>query len=97
MFYIIIIDEQNVKLFIVFLSKAYIGNLMNTVTISRKFQIVIPKNIRKNLKMVPGEKLLVIEKDGIIQLIPIGKLRESKGFLKKISVNKVRDENERFD
>ena len=70
---------------------------MNTVTISRKFQIVIPKNIRKNLKMVPGEKLLVIEKDGIIQLIPFGKLRESKGFLKKISANNVRDENERFD
>lgn len=70
---------------------------MDTVIVSQKFQIVIPKEIRKDLKIKPGEKLVVIEKAGSIHLVPVGKIRSARGFLAGISSEGVRDESERFD
>ncbi len=40
------------------------------VTVSPKFQVVIPKEIRKSLQLKPGQKMQVIEYDGRIELIP---------------------------
>ena len=44
---------------------------MQTVTISPKFQIVIPKEIRESLRLSPGQKVQTIIYDGRIELIPL--------------------------
>lgn len=69
---------------------------METVTVSPKYQIVIPKVIRTDLKIKPGEKIVMIEKDGVIHLIKIGDLKKLRGKFKKLSTEGLRDENERF-
>ncbi len=55
---------------------------MTTVTVSPKFQVVIPLEVRKNLSLHPGEKLQVVLYDNRIELIPIPKLKEMRGILK---------------
>jgi len=48
---------------------------MQTVTISPKFQIVIPKEIRESLQLSPGQKVHAIVYDGRIELIPLQPLK----------------------
>ncbi|MEW6295864.1 MAG: AbrB/MazE/SpoVT family DNA-binding domain-containing protein [Candidatus Diapherotrites archaeon] len=69
---------------------------METVIVSQKFQIVLPKLIRRSLGIEPKEKLVVIEKKGVIELIPVGKMSEAKGLAKGVTTKKLRDESERF-
>ena len=64
---------------------------MYTVTVSPKYQVVIPKNIRASLKLRPGQKMKVIEYDGRIELIPDKDIAELKGFLKGINTNFSRE------
>ncbi|MGD9289512.1 MAG: AbrB/MazE/SpoVT family DNA-binding domain-containing protein, partial [Desulfobacterales bacterium] len=52
---------------------------MQTVTVSPKYQVVIPKNIRDALKLRPGQKMRVIEYDGRIELIPDRDISELRG------------------
>ena len=66
---------------------------MNTVTISLKYQIVIPEHIRTSLKLRPGQKLKVIEYDGRIELIPDRNIAELKGFLKGINTDLAREDD----
>jgi AbrB family looped-hinge helix DNA binding protein len=64
---------------------------MNTVTVSPKYQVVIPKNIREALQLRPGQKMKVIEYNGRIELIPDRDISELKGFLKGINTDFVRE------
>ncbi len=57
---------------------------MNTVTVSPKFQVVIPLAIRKDLGLRPGEKLRVIRYDDRVELIPIRPIQKLRGILKGI-------------
>jgi AbrB family looped-hinge helix DNA binding protein len=57
---------------------------MATVTISPKFQVVIPKEIRVRLGLTPGQKVQTIVFDDRIELIPVRPVRKMKGFLKGI-------------
>ncbi|MCK5244689.1 MAG: AbrB/MazE/SpoVT family DNA-binding domain-containing protein [Desulfobacteria bacterium] len=68
---------------------------MHTVTVSPKYQVVIPKKIRDVLRLRPGQKMKVIEYDGRIELIPDQDISELKGFLKGINTGFVR-ENDRL-
>ena len=43
---------------------------MDVVTLSSKFQVVIPQNVRKKLDLKPGQKIVVVEKNGVVHLIP---------------------------
>jgi AbrB family looped-hinge helix DNA binding protein len=58
---------------------------MQTVTVSPKFQVVIPKEIREAMRLRPGQKLKVVEYEGRIELIPDRDISELKGFLKGIN------------
>ncbi len=71
------------------------GNVMQTVTISPKFQVVIPKSIRGAMDLRPGQKLKVFAYDGRIELIPDRDISELKGFLKGIDTTFTR-ENDRL-
>ena len=64
---------------------------METVTISPKFQVVIPKAIRENMGLKPGQKLQVIAHDNRIELIPVRPIRQMRGFLKGIDTSVERD------
>lgn len=60
---------------------------MQTVTVSPKFQVVIPKSVRETLRLRPGQKMQVVEYEGRIELIPERDIKELRGFLKGINTN----------
>lgn len=64
---------------------------METVTISPKFQVVIPKNIRDKLKLRPGQKVQAILYQDRIELVPVRSVREMKGFLRGIDTDVPRE------
>lgn len=66
---------------------------MPAVTISPKFQVVIPKRIRERLGLSPGQKLEAVAHSGRIELIPIRPIQEMKGFLNGIGTNVEREED----
>ena len=57
---------------------------METVTVSAKFQVVIPKKIRESLKLVPGQKIQAMLYENRIELILVRPLNRMRGFLKGI-------------
>ena len=60
---------------------------METVTISPKFQVVIPKAIREGLGLKPGQKVQTILYEGRIELIPLRTPRQMRGFLAGIDTD----------
>ncbi len=57
---------------------------MQTVTVSPKFQVVIPRDVRESMRLRPGQKMQVVEYEGRIELIPERNIRAMRGFLKGI-------------
>lgn len=64
---------------------------METVTVSPKFQVVIPQRVRKALGLKPGQKVQVIPYEGRIELIPVESIRRGRGFLKGINTEVERE------
>jgi AbrB family looped-hinge helix DNA binding protein len=69
---------------------------MATTTISTKFQIVIPKEVREKLHLSPQQRLQVLEKGGIITLVPEVPLKSLKGALKGMSKTDLREKKDRL-
>jgi len=69
---------------------------MGVVTLSSKYQIVIPLDVREKMNLKPGQKVIVIEKDGVVHLIPEKPMKESRGFVKGVTTDKLRHEEDRF-
>ena len=57
---------------------------METAKISPKFQVVIPKKLREALQLSPGQRMQMVVYGDRIEMIPLRKLSEMKGFLKGI-------------
>ena len=68
---------------------------MDAVTISPKFQVVIPKSIREQLKLVPGQKVQAIAYGGRIEFIPIRPVSEMRGMLRGLDTSFERDREDR--
>ena len=66
---------------------------VETVTISPKYLVVLPKRIRENLKLAPGQKVQAILYEDRIELIPLQPIKKMKGFLKGISTDVPREED----
>ncbi|MEE8523649.1 MAG: AbrB/MazE/SpoVT family DNA-binding domain-containing protein [Thermoanaerobaculia bacterium] len=66
---------------------------MSAVTISPKFQVVIPKDVREQLRLRPGQKVEAIAYDGRIELIPIRPVREMRGFVRGIDTTIEREDD----
>ncbi len=64
---------------------------METITISSKFQIVIPKAIREKLGLTAGQKVQAIVYGDRIELIPLQPARQMRGFLKGIDTTIPRE------
>jgi len=70
-----------------------IGAGMTEVTVSPKFQIVIPKEIRESMGIVSGQKVQIMSYQGRIEVIPLKSIKEMRGFLKGIDTTVVREED----
>jgi AbrB family looped-hinge helix DNA binding protein len=66
---------------------------METVTISPKFQVVIPKGIRERLKLRSGQKVQAILYDDRIELVPVRPAKAMRGFLKGIDTTVAREDD----
>jgi AbrB family looped-hinge helix DNA binding protein len=66
---------------------------MQTVILSPKYQIVIPKTVREALHLRPGQRMQVIEYAGRVELIPERDIKELRGFLKGINTEFKREED----
>ena len=77
--------------------KSYYDTLidMNTVTVSPKFQVVIPRAVRELFQLTAGEKLRVMSYGDRIELIPVRPIKSMKGFLKGMD-SKIDREDDRL-
>lgn len=69
---------------------------MEAVTVSPKYQVVIPRWVREKIRIKPGEKLQVISYDDRIELVPVRPMSELRGFLRGLDPSFIRDENDRI-
>lgn len=68
---------------------------MNTVTVSSKYQVVIPKEIRENAGLKVGTIMEVITYGNRIEFVPIQPIKNLKGIFKGIDTNIEREEEDR--
>jgi AbrB family looped-hinge helix DNA binding protein len=66
---------------------------MSQVTVSPKFQVVIPLEARRSLGIRPGQKVQVILYEGRLELIPVKSLKKARGFLSGIDATVPREKD----
>ncbi len=66
------------------------------VTLSSKFQMVLPKDIREALSLKAGKKIVMVEKDGYVHLFPYKDIRKMKGSLPGLDAEGIRDHEDRI-
>jgi len=66
---------------------------MIAVTVSPKYQVVIPKEVRESMGIFSGQKIQVLTYQNRIELIPIKPMKKLKGFLKGIDTEVSRDKD----
>lgn len=66
---------------------------MTAVTVSPKYQIVIPKEIRESMGIVSGQKVQIMSYQGRIEVIPLKPMKEMRGFLEGIDTSVTREED----
>ncbi len=64
---------------------------MSTVTISPKFQVVIPLEVRQKLQLKAGQQVEVLLYDNRIELVPVKPIRQMRGFLRGIDTTIERE------
>lgn len=69
---------------------------MARAVVSPKFQIVIPKEIRERMDLRPGEVVSLIERDGMITVVPQRPIGELRGIAQGVSYEGYRDETDRL-
>ena len=68
---------------------------MDTVTISSKYQVVIPRAIREKWNVKPGQKVRFIIYGNRLEIVPVRDIKSARGFLKGMSSSVDRDEEDR--
>ena len=68
---------------------------MQTVTLSTKYQLVIPRDIRRRLELEPGAQLTVVEKGGILYLVPERPIEELRGVARGTRRKGLREKKDR--
>ncbi len=68
---------------------------MHSVTLSTKYQLVIPRDIRRRLDLMPGARLTVVEKGGILYLVPERPVEEMRGIARGTRRKALREKRDR--
>ena len=68
---------------------------MESVTLSTKYQLVIPRRARERLGLRPGMKLTVVEKGGVIFLVPERPMRAFRGVAEGVRPRGWREKKDR--
>ena len=63
-------------------------------TISSKYQIVIPREVRKQFKLKPGQKVLFIPYQNSIRLVIVPSIKDARGMLKGLNIDNIREEED---
>ena len=66
---------------------------MSIVTVSPKFQVVIPREIRAALRLEPGQKMQALQYQNRVEFIPVQPMRKLRGFLKGMDTSVTRDKD----
>jgi AbrB family looped-hinge helix DNA binding protein len=66
------------------------------VTVSRKYQVVIPKTVREKVKVKPGQKMTVLVIHGVINLIPVLSIDELQDIFRGMDISGYREEVDRY-
>ena len=69
---------------------------METVTLSSKFQLVLPRGARERLKLRPGMKITVLDKGGVLYLLPERPLRAYRGIVRGVNPRGLREKKDRL-
>ncbi|MGA8274790.1 MAG: AbrB/MazE/SpoVT family DNA-binding domain-containing protein [Thermoplasmata archaeon] len=68
---------------------------METVTVSPKYQVVIPEKLRRGGRIHPGDKMAALMKHGILYFVPVRPLSKTKGMVPGLTTRGLRDEEDR--
>jgi len=69
---------------------------MDTVTLSSKFQLVLPRGPRERMRLRPGMRLTVLDKGGVIFLVPEPPMRAYRGVATGTSDRGLREKKDRL-
>jgi AbrB family looped-hinge helix DNA binding protein len=69
---------------------------METVTLSSKYQLVLPRGTRERLQLRPGMRITVLDKGGVIFLVPERPLRSFRGIVRGVRVKGLREKKDRL-
>ena len=69
---------------------------MAKVKLSSKFQIVIPTEFREKMQLKAGAEIVMVEKGGVLHLVPQKPIKEMRGFVKGAITQNIREEEDRF-
>jgi AbrB family looped-hinge helix DNA binding protein len=69
-------------------------DMASQVTVSAKYQVVIPEDVRRSLPIQPGQKMVVLVKHGIISLVPLVPIEELRGMAADLDLSGYREEEE---
>lgn len=65
---------------------------MEAVTISSKYQVVIPREVRKQFNLKPGQKLMFIPYNGTLRVVVVLPIKKARGMLRGMNTDKIREE-----
>ena len=65
---------------------------MEAVTISSKYQVVIPREVRKQFNLKPGQKIMFIPYNGTLRVVVVPPIKKARGMLKGMNTENIREE-----
>lgn len=65
---------------------------MEVVTISSKYQVVIPREVRKQFNLKPGQKIMFIPYNGTLRVVIVPSIKKARGMLKGLNTENIREE-----
>jgi AbrB family looped-hinge helix DNA binding protein len=65
---------------------------MYATTISSKYQVVIPREVRKRFGLKPGQKVVFIPYNGVLRVVVVPPIEKARGMLKGMNADNMREE-----
>jgi len=69
---------------------------MPAVTVSSRYRITIPREVRERLRLKPGQKVQFLVLDGVVRLVPVVPIEELRGIARGASMAGYREEEDRY-